>query len=175
MNHIYQRYLKLSSGLVAEARESYQLAKGECREVLFRRYMELQNEMEHYDYILSQSRMKCKAEESSLKPTIIPLVQEDYKAKGEVREICKPQTLCSSDTLCLWKEVYKHGSLSNQNCKSCSGYNPLCDKFYSNQSRGAKPIFTPKSKHHFCTSLHHDKFIDLVSIIRNSADGVWAE
>ena len=55
MNHIYQRYLKLSSGLVAEARESYQLAKGECREVLFQRYMELQSEMEHYDYILHGS------------------------------------------------------------------------------------------------------------------------
>lgn len=99
MNHIYQRWLKLSSGLVSEARESWQQHPDpECREVLFQRYMKLYEQMEHYDYILFQSRMERKAEESPLNSTIIPTVQGDYKAVGEKREICKPQTLCPSET-----------------------------------------------------------------------------
>lgn len=55
MNHIYQRWLKLSSGLVAEARESWQQHPNpECRELLFQRYMDLSNEMETLEVYLSK-------------------------------------------------------------------------------------------------------------------------
>jgi hypothetical protein len=55
MNHIYQRYLKLSMGLVEEARQSWQQhSDPECREVLFQRYMDLTNEMETLDFYLSK-------------------------------------------------------------------------------------------------------------------------
>lgn len=100
MNHIYQRYLKLSTGLVAEARESWQQAKGEAREVLFQRYKELYEQMEEFDYILTQAKFE-------------------------------------RQNPCVWKEVYKGGSLGgNVRCGSCTGLDLACENFYGRQSSG---------------------------------------
>ena len=47
---------------------------------------------------IEHTRKERIAEEFPLNQQNIPLSEGNYKDKGEVREICKPQPLCSSET-----------------------------------------------------------------------------
>jgi len=105
---------------------------------------------------------------------------------------------------CIWKITSEYERLNNPDCQICDGYNVLCKFYYPSRqnktqedtarrscvtmtakvvsdcdktadthSHGGRLSLDRKSSLH----RHHDtsKTVDLISMIRNDASGVWNE